>query len=245
MPSLDRQISASRKAMEGRRAARPQAELEKAVGKLPPIRPFTESVVGEEIAFILRAREPYAPDVLAEALKAGVAGIAVDSDETLRGIAPATPMPVLHRGLLVDPYQLFEARIDGAHGVVLIAEAMDDDDGLFHEMQNVAWDIGLDVVVQVATEDEIEHVLDLLDPDSFLIRNRNDGDHDGSVDFERTFSLLEEVPAGKTVISQGGIRHRDQVVALEGAGVDAAMVGRWVSDDGIKNTLDVLRGDSR
>ena len=53
------------------------------------------------------------------------------------------------------------------------------------------------------------------------------------------------MPAGKTVISQGGIRTREQVIALEGSGVDAAMIGRWVCDDGVRATLDMLRGDSR
>lgn len=242
MPSLDRHISETRRAVDKRRSIRPLAELEAAVEQLKPIRPFTEWVGGEEIAFILRAREPYSTEVLKEAAQAGIAGIAVDTDETLRGTAPATSLPVLHRGLLVDAYQLYEARLDGAQGVVLIAEALDDDDGLFHDLQSVAWDIGLDVVVQVASEDEIEHVLDLLDPDSFLIRN---GQSDGAPDFEHTFSLLEEVPAGKTVISQGGIRTREQVMALEGSGVDAAVIGRWVCDRGISASLDMLRGDSR
>jgi indole-3-glycerol phosphate synthase len=242
MASLDQQVSASRRAMEKRRAARPLADLEVAVEELPRIRPFTEWVVGEEIAFILRAREPYPADTLKEASEAGMAGITVDSDDVLRGTASATSLPVLHRGLLVDPYQLYEARLDGAHGVVLVAAALDDDDGLFNEMQTVAWDMGLDVVVQVASEEEIEKVLDLLDPDSFLIRN-NDEDHEA--DFERTFSLLEEVPAGKTVISQGGIRNRDQVSALEGAGVDAAIIGRWVCESDIREALDRLRGERR
>jgi indole-3-glycerol phosphate synthase len=242
MPSLDRQISESRRAVDKRRQARPLANLEAAVEALAPIRPFTEWVVGEEIAFILRAREPYSSEVLTEAAEFGIAGIAVDTDEALRGTAPTTSLPVLHRGLLVEPYQLFEARLDGAHGVVLIAEALDDDDGLFHDMQAVAWDIGLDVVVQVASEEEIGHVLDLLDPDSFLIRN---SDGQGAPDFEHTFSLLEEVPAGKTVISQGGIRTRNQVRALEGSGVDAAMIGRWVCEDGLRASLDMLRGASR
>lgn len=242
MPSLDRHISETRRAVDKRRSVRPQAELEAAVEQLKPIRPFTEWVGGEEIAFILRAREPYPAEVLEDAAQAGIAGIAVDTDETLRGTAPTTSLPVLHWGLLVDAYQLYEARLDGAQGVVLIAEALDDDDGLFHDLQSVAWDMGLDVVVQVASEDEIEHVLDLLDPDSFLIRN---GHREGALDFEHTFSLLEEVPAGKTVISQGGIRTREQVMALEGSGVDAAVIGRWACDQGISASLDLLRGDSR
>jgi indole-3-glycerol phosphate synthase len=107
----------------------------------------------------------------------------------------------------------------------------------------VAGDIGLDVVVEVAREEDIERALDLLDPDSFLVRNR-DGKH-GNVDFERTFSMLEEVPAGKVVLSQGGIRTREQAAALEGAGVDAAVIGRWIYGEGVRDTLDVLRGDAR
>jgi indole-3-glycerol phosphate synthase len=126
---------------------------------------------------------------------------------------------------------------------VLIAEAFDGEDDRFSEMQMVAAQLGLDVVLEVADEDELEHVLDLLDPDSFLIQNRRPGRHEA--DFEHTFSLLEEVPAGKVVLSEGGIRNRDQVLALESAGVDAAVLGDWVQRLGIARTLDVLRGDER
>jgi indole-3-glycerol phosphate synthase len=150
---------------------------------------------------------------------------------------------VLHKGVLIDPYQLYESRLAGADGVVLIVEAFDDEDALFTEMQSVAVHLGLDVVVQVSDEEQVDHVLELLDPDSFLIQNIRPGRSDA--DFEHTFSVLEEVPAGKVVLSEGGIRVRDQVAALESAGVDAAILGGWVRDLGIGPTLDVLRGDTR
>ena len=89
-------------------------------------------------------------------------------------------------------------------------------------MHAVAGELGLDVVVEVAEEEEIELVLDLLDPDSFLVQNHLE---DRRFDLERTFSLLEEVPAGKAVLSEGGIQTRDEVLALERAGVDAAILG--------------------
>jgi hypothetical protein len=241
MASLDRMISSSRRALEQRRGARPLAQLEQAVGALDPIRPFTEAVVGEEISFVLRVTDAD-PTLLAEAGAAGVAGLAVTGDAVPAGFEE-TSLPVLHRGVLIDPYQLYESRLGGADGVVLIAEAFDDEDETFVEMQAVAAQLGLDVVVQVADEDEVDHVLELLDPDSFLIQNLRDGRD--VPDFEHTFSLLEEVPAGKVVLSAGGIRHRDEVLALESAGVDAAILGRWVLRHGIGPTLDVLRGDSR
>ncbi len=154
-----------------------------------------------------------------------------------------TWLPVLHKGVRIDPYQLYESRLGGADGVVLIAGAFDGEDERFAEMQVVAMQLGLDVVVEVADEEELELALDLLDPDSFLIQNLRNGGEDP--EFEHIFSLLEEVPAGKVVLSEGGIRHRDHVLALETAGVDAAVLGDWVHQLGIGPTFDVLRGDSR
>ena len=127
MASLDRMISSSRRALEQRRGARPLAELEEAVGALDPIRPFTEAVVGEEISFVLRVRRrrPGAPGRGRRGRGGRAGGAAGDA-------APAgfeeTSLPVLHRGVLIDPYQLYESRLGGADGVVLIAEAFDDED---------------------------------------------------------------------------------------------------------------------
>jgi len=241
MPSLDRLISSSRKAVEERRGARPLEQLERAVAELDPIRPFTESVVDEEISFVLRC--PTDSDQFRVAVASGVAGLFARGDDELSSATNGCELPLLHHGLLVDPYQLYEARVAGSDGVVLLAAAFEDEHEQLSDMYGTALELGLDVVVEVASEREIDTVLELLDPDSFLIRNR-DGER-GSVELERTFSLLEEVPAGKAVLSQGGIRTREQVVALEGAGVDAAVLGRWIYTEGLAATMDVLRGDSR
>src|SRR6185437_10732491 len=237
MTSLDRMISSSRRALEQRRDARPLAQLEQAVTDMEPIRPFTEGVVGEEISFVLRVSAAD-PALIEAAEAAGAAGLAVPGDAVPQGL-DTTWLPVLHKGVLIDPYQLYESRLGGADGVVLIAGAFDGEDELFADMQSVALHLGLDV----ADEEELELALDLLDPDSFLIQNLRGGRDEP--DFEHTFSLLEEVPAGKVVLSEGGIRHRDQVLALESAGVDAAVLGDWVHELGIAPTFDILRGDSR
>ena len=240
MTSLDRMISSSRRALEQRRDARPLSQLEQAVIDLAPIRPFTEGVVGEEISFVLRVGTPD-PILIEAAEAAGAAGLAVPGDAVPPGLEE-TWLPVLHKGVLIDPYQLYESRLGGADGVVLIAAAFDDDEDGFVRMQSVAGELGLDVVVEVAEEEEIEVALELLDPDSFLVENRLG---DRGFDLERTFSLLEEVPAGKVVLSEGGIRTRDQVLALERAGVDAAILGGWVHELGLADTFEILRGDSR
>jgi indole-3-glycerol phosphate synthase len=241
MPSLDSRVSSSRRAVEERQSLRPLADLERAAAELEPIRPFTESVVGEEISFVVRSKS--VDQLLVGAAEAAdLAGIAA-ALEPLTAAASFSTMPLLLTDLIVDPYQLFEARLAGAGGVQLVAAAFDDDDLVSH-LHGLAVSIGLDVIVEVADEEEIEWALELLDPDSFLIRNR-DSDGAGEVNLERTFSLLEEVPAGKVVVSQGGIRHRDEVEALERSGVDAAILGPWAATAELAETLRVMRGESR
>ena len=241
MPSLDRRLSSTRREVEERRSARPLDQLERAVAQLTPIRPFTESIAGEEISFVQRVKE--ADRTLLElAESAELAGLAAALDP-LAALAGETSLPVLLTDMIVDPYQLYECRLAGAGGVMLIAAAFDDDDGRLEELYGVAASVDLDVIVEVADEDEIEWVLELLDPDSFLVRNR-DPDGKGVVDFEHTYSLLEEVPAGKVVLSQGGVRQREQVTELERAGVDAVILGPWAAGD-LADTLRHLRGESR
>ncbi len=243
MPSLEKRLSSARKEVEQRRSARPLGDLEAAVAALPQIRPFTEAMSGEEIDFVLRLKEAGAA-LLRTAEEAEVAGLAA-AIHPLTELSRDTALPLLLTDVIVDAYQLYEARLAGAGGVVLIAAAFSDEDEHEHmvDLYSLAGSIGLDVIVEVGDEEEIEQALELLDPDSFLVRNR--ADDGAAVDFERTFSLLEEVPAGKFVLSQGGVRERDEVEALERAGVDAVILGPWVATGDLADILRVLRGESR
>jgi hypothetical protein len=241
MPSLDKRVSSARREVDQRRSAHPLDQLQRAVAGLEPIRPFTEAIVGEEISFVLRVERADRP-LLDLAEQSEVAGLAVSID-ALAELSGRTPLPVLLTDIIVDAYQLYECRLAGAGGVVLIAAAFDDEHDEIADLHALAGSMGLDVIVEVAEESEIEHVLELLDPDSFLLRNRDEGE--GAVDFEHTFSLLEEVPAGKVVLSQGGVREREQVTALERAGVDAVILGPWAAAGDLAETLRVLRGESR
>lgn len=239
MPSLDRLVSSSRRAVEQRRAARPLTDLERAVAAMPPIRPFTEAVVGEEISFVLQA-DALQPELLDQCEAAEIAGLCLPLERV--GDGDASGLPVLLADVVVDRYQLYEARAAGADGVVLIVAAFDDEDERLSELYQEAADIGLDVLVEVAHEDELERSLELLDPDSFVVRNRGD---DGNADLERTFSVLEEVPAGIVVVSAGGVHDREDVRALERSGVDAVILDPWVIGEGVADVVRVLRGDSR
>jgi indole-3-glycerol phosphate synthase len=240
MPSLDKRQASMRREVQLRREARPLEQLQDAVSRLDPIRPFTEAIGGEEISFVQRVKQAdrAALDMAEEAEVAGVA----TSIDAMAGVAASSSLPLLLTDMVVDPYQLYECRLAGAGGVVLIAAAFDEDEDELDNLYGLAGELALDVIVEVANEEEIERTLEHLDPDSFLIRNR---DADGAVDLERTYSLLEEVPAGKVVLSQGGVREREQVTELERAGVDAVILGPWTLAGDLAATLRALRGDAR
>ena len=120
----------------------------------------------------------------------------------------------------MDQYQLFESAAVGADAILLIVAALEPRElaRLHHE----ALALDLDVLVEVHDERELEVALEL-DADVIGINNRDLTDF--SVDLARTFELLVDIPAGKTVVSESGIATRDQLDELERVGVDAVLVG--------------------
>jgi indole-3-glycerol phosphate synthase len=82
--------------------------------------------------------------------------------------------------------------------------------------------LDLDVLVEVHDEEELEGALEI-DADVIGINNRDLGDF--TVDIQRTFELLSDVPAGKTVVSESGFSTREQLDDLDRVGVDAVLVG--------------------
>jgi indole-3-glycerol phosphate synthase len=76
--------------------------------------------------------------------------------------------------------------------------------------------------VEVSTEEELDTALEV-DVDVLGINNRNLEDF--TVDIQRTFDLLADVPAGKVVVSESGIHRREQIEELEQVGVDAVLIG--------------------
>src|SRR5205823_8169809 len=96
-----------------------------------------------------------------------------------------------------------------------------EDDGLV-EAYHQALAAGLECVVDVRTEDELELALDRLDPEIFLISAKAADDEEEPL--ERVLDLLPDVPAGKLAIADVAVPSRDEVVALERAGFDAVLV---------------------
>ncbi|MHB8641721.1 MAG: beta/alpha barrel domain-containing protein [Gaiellaceae bacterium] len=128
------------------------------------------------------------------------------------GVREATELPILWCG----GGRLEEARAAGADAVLIVASEHDDEDGdRLNEVAANAEELGLDWVVSVASEDELERVLEQQDPETL---------HLAAPDLESALELLVDVPVGKLAIAQAEHATREQVVELERRGVDAVIV---------------------
>ena len=239
MSVLDRIVETTREDVERRREARSLAELESALRDRPDGRPFNEALVRPGISIIAehKRRSPSAGEIRAgmsvteivQAYERGrAAALSVLTEgpnfggtlDDLEEARAATELAVLRKDFIVDPYQVYESAAAGADAILLIVAALHPQD--LHELHREARALDLDVVVEVHDEQELEVALDV-DADVLGINNRNLADF--TVDLERTYALLADVPAGKTVISESGLHSREQLEELERVGVDAVLIG--------------------
>ena len=123
-------------------------------------------------------------------------------------------------GVIVGPYQLYEAAVNGADAVLLIVRALDD--ARLRALYDEARGLDLDCLVEVHDGEELERALGL-DVEVIGINNRNLDE--GTVDVSTTYELMPDVPAGKTVVAESGISTRAELEELERVGVDAVLIG--------------------
>jgi indole-3-glycerol phosphate synthase len=236
---LDELVGATREALHRRKRERPLAELEAEAGAVPEGRPFAEALSRPGTSLIAehKRRSPSAgtiregascAEVVSAYERGGAAALSVLTEEAhfggsladLREARAASALPILRKDFTIDRYQLYEAKAAGADAVLLVVGAMPQNElaSLYRE----AHALDLDAVVEIHTEEELERALEL-DADVLGINNRDLEDF--SVDIQRTFDLLADIPAGKVVVSESGIHSRNQIDELEQVGVDAVLIG--------------------
>ncbi len=110
----------------------------------------------------------------------------------------------------------------GADACLIVVEEHDDEEHL-EELNAQASELGLEIVADVHDEESIEASLERIDPEIFLLSARDAEDDED--DLDRILDLLPDLPAGKLAIADLQEATRDDVVALERAGVDAVLVG--------------------
>jgi len=140
--------------------------------------------------------------------------------DDLREARAACGLPLLRKDFIVDPYQIAEARLAGADAILLIVAALDP--GELMALHEQASEIGLDCLVEVHDEDEMETAVGC-GVEIIGVNNRNL--HTLDVDPDTALRLLVDAPAGTIVVAESGITSNDDVQRLEEAGVDAILVG--------------------
>jgi len=142
------------------------------------------------------------------------------ADEYLRQARAAVDLPVIRKDFIVDPYQVIEARAIGADCVLLIVSALDRQQ--LHDLNTLAHEMGLDVLIEVHGLAELELALEL--PNKLVgINNRNL--HSFDVTLDTTFQLLDKIPNDKIVVTESGILAQNDVLAMRERRVNAFLVG--------------------
>jgi indole-3-glycerol phosphate synthase len=237
---MEQLIAGAREGVDARRREVSQADLESRLAERKEDRPFNEALVRPGLSLIaeFKRRSPSAgalapdsidiADQVAAYERGGAAALSVLTDEPhfggsladLRAARAACELPIIRKDFVVDPYQLYEAAVNGADAVLLIVAALSDAD--LRALHQEARSIDLDCLVEVHDAEELERALEA-GAEVIGINNRNLDDM--SVDIGTTLELMPDVPAGKTVVAESGISGREELEELDRRGVDAVLIG--------------------
>jgi indole-3-glycerol phosphate synthase len=239
-------LAAKRREVEASRARVSLAEVERRALAASAPRGFERSLRGRiaagragVIAEIKRAspsrgmiraiRADFDPARIARSYEAnGAACISVLTDREFFGGSPddlaaargACTLPVLRKDFMIDAYQVHEARSWGADCILLIIDAAPDSH--LRELERMALDLGMDVLVECHDGAQLERALAF---DTPLIGINNRDLRSFETRLETTLELVGRVPAGRVLITESGIVSPADVARMASSNVSAYLVG--------------------
>ncbi|HET6974232.1 MAG TPA: indole-3-glycerol phosphate synthase TrpC, partial [Pyrinomonadaceae bacterium] len=129
--------------------------------------------------------------------------------EDLRTVKATVKLPVLRKDFVFEEYQVYESAAAGADAILLIVAALDSD--LLGQLRSLADDLGLDALVEVHTSDEMKRAVAC---GAKLIGVNNRDLRTFEVSLDSSLSLAHEAPAEALLVSESGLRERDDLRRL-------------------------------
>ncbi|MCG8049751.1 MAG: indole-3-glycerol phosphate synthase TrpC, partial [Candidatus Thiodiazotropha endolucinida] len=142
------------------------------------------------------------------------------SDDYLRQARAACSLPVIRKDFIIDPYQVYEARVIEADCILLIAACLDD--AQLHSLNDLAHELGMDVLIEVHDEAELQRTLAL---ENRLIGINNRNLRSFEVTLDTTLGLLDQIPEDRIVVTESGILDQQDVKRMRNHQVNAFLVG--------------------
>jgi indole-3-glycerol phosphate synthase len=237
---LERIVATKRTEIERCRTQIPLTQLEARLGDAPPARDFRAALMNAAglavIAEVKKAspsagvlRADFDPVAIARIYEAnGASAISVLTDEPyfqgrlayLTAIRHAVAVPVLRKEFILDRYQVVEARVAGADAVLLIAEILNDAE-LPALLQDIH-DLGMHALVEIYDRENLPRVIDA---GATVIGVNNRDLRTFVTSLDHTLDLKPAIPADRCLVSESGIRTREDMLRLERAGVHAVLIG--------------------
>ncbi len=160
------------------------------------------------------------------------------SDEYLRQVLVACDLPVLRKDFMIDTYQIVESRAIGADCILLIMAALSDAQAM--ELEALAHQLRMDVLVEVHDETELERALKHLSTKLIGINNRNLKTM--QVDLQTSINLRRHIPEDYIVVCESGIKTNTQLRLMQARGIKCFLVGEslMLCDDVAQATRELL-----
>jgi len=237
---LDKIVATKHEEVAAAKAALPEAALRERLAEAPPVRDFFAPLAAPGpihlIAEVKKAspskgviREDFDPVAIARTYQQhGASCISVLTDgpyfqgslEYLREIRKAVDVPLLRKDFIIDPYQVLQARVNGADAVLLIAECLDD--SALKTLHDAIVELGMTPLVELY---ELANLARVLHVGARLIGINNRDLRTFETDLGHTLRMRQRIPPDRVVVGESGIHTREDVERLEAAGVNAILVG--------------------
>ncbi len=157
--------------------------------------------------------------------------------EDLKNVRNTVDLPLLRKDFIIDPYQIYEAKIYGADAVLLIVAALSP--GLLEELKSEAKDLGLHTLVEVHNEQELEVALS---KKCKIIGINNRDLKTFNVNMQTSIRLKSLIPHDILVISESGIASSEDIQNLKSHGISSFLIGEsFMKSDKPKNKINELK----